>query len=179
MANPRTKARIEARIRERVAHCVEFELNDPRAAFITISRVEISADLSISKIYYTVMGSEGDKRRVARMLEDATGFVRRQVGRVLRTRRVPRLTWFYDDSIEFAENMNNTIAQAIARDREINPDAHLHETPEIPEAPGASEASEDGEETEGSEEGKERAPGTGYAEYLRAREKKRLNEEPE
>ncbi len=124
MANARTKARIEARIRERAAYCVEFELNDPRTAFITITKAEVSSDLSTSKIFYTVYGTEGDKNRVSRMLADATGFIRKQVGRVLRTRRIPRLVWVYDDSVEFQENMESAIARAIERDREVNPDAH-------------------------------------------------------
>jgi ribosome-binding factor A len=124
MANPRTKARIEARIRERVAYCIEFELNDPRTGFITVTKVEISDDLSVAKVFYTVLGSEGVRSRTAHMLEDASGFVRRQVARVLKMRRVPRLVWLYDDSIEYAERMEQAIADALEHDRKINPSAH-------------------------------------------------------
>jgi ribosome-binding factor A len=124
MTNPRTKARIEARIRERTAYCVEFELNDPRSSFITITGVEISTDLSVAKILYSVYGGEADRSRAMHMLEDATGFVRKQVGRVLKTRRVPRLVWIYDDSVEYQEKMEATIRDAIRHDREVNPGAH-------------------------------------------------------
>jgi ribosome-binding factor A len=130
MLNPRSKARIEARIQERVAHCVEFELNDPRATFITITRVEVSDDLSSAKVFYSVYGTEGDKTRTAHMLADAGGFVRKQVARVLKTRRVPALHWIYDDSIERAARMHQTIREALAKDRAVNPTAH----PEIPPA---------------------------------------------
>ena len=124
MVSPRVKARIEARIQERAAHCVEFELNDPRAAFITITRVEVSDDLSSAKIFYSVYGTEGDQSRVAHMLVDASGFVRKQIARVLKTRRVPALHWIYDDSIERAANMQRTIEEALEKDRAINPEAH-------------------------------------------------------
>ena len=124
MANSRARARIAARIRERVAYCLEFEVNDPRAAFVTITQVEVSPDLSVAKVLYTVLGSEGDKSKVAHMLEDATGFVRKQVGRVLRTRRIPRLRWFYDESIEIQANMEEAISKALEHDREVNPGAH-------------------------------------------------------
>jgi len=124
MTNPRVKARIEARIQERVAHCVQFELNDPRATFITITRVEVSDDLSSAKIFYSVYGSEGDKTRTAHMLADASGFIRKQVGRVLKTRRIPVLRWIYDDSIELAAKMQATIQEALEKDRAINPSAH-------------------------------------------------------
>jgi len=124
MANARAKARIEARIRERTAYCLEFEINDPRASFATVTRVEVSSDLSVAKIFYSVLGSEGEKSKVAHMLEDATGFIRKQVGRVLRTRRIPRITWIYDDSVERQAEMEDAISSALARDRAINPRAH-------------------------------------------------------
>jgi ribosome-binding factor A len=133
MTSPRVKARIEARIHERVAHCVEFELNDPRATFITITRVELSDDLSSAKIYYSVFGTDGDKSRTAHMLEDASGFVRKQLARVLQMRRVPELRWFHDDSIEQAARMHQTIQEALEKDRAIHPGAHAEIPPPPPE----------------------------------------------
>lgn len=129
MANPRTRAKIEARIHERVAYCIEFELADPRSAFITITKVEVSSDLSIAKVFYSVLGNQADRSRVAHMLEGASGFVRGQVGRVLRTRSIPRLRWIYDDSIEYAAGVERKIAEALRRDRQINPEAHAGESP--------------------------------------------------
>ena len=124
MANPRSKAKIEARILERIAYCVEFELSDPRSSFITITRVEVSNDLSTAKVYYSVLGGDSEKSRVAHMLERASGFVRSQVGRVLKTRHIPRLRWYYDDSIEYAADVEQKIVDALRKDREVNPEAH-------------------------------------------------------
>lgn len=124
MANPRSRARLEARIHERVAHCLGFELSDPRASFVTVTKVELSPDLSIARIFYSVYGTESDKSRVKHMLDDATGFVRTKVGSVLRVRRVPRITWHYDDSVEYSARMDAAIRAAIEHDREINPTAH-------------------------------------------------------
>jgi ribosome-binding factor A len=124
VVDSRTIARLEARIKERVAHAVEFELSDPRSAFVTITRVELNRDLSHGRIFYSVLGSEADKSRVAHMLEDAAGFVQRKVGKVLNTRRVPRLDWQYDDSIEKMAEMDRLIRQALDKDRSINPVAH-------------------------------------------------------
>ena len=93
MANPRTIARLQERIRERAAYCLQFELNDPRAGFITITKVELTADLSIAKIHYSVLGEASDRTKVAHMLEHASGFIQRQIGRVLELRRLPSLRW--------------------------------------------------------------------------------------
>ena len=129
MTNPRSKARIEARIRERVAYCVEFELNDPRSAFITITSVEVTNDLGLAKIHYSILGSPGEKSRARHMLNDASGFVRRQLGRVLRTRRIPELAWYYDDSQEFQEEMEKKIQAALDQDLAVNPGAHAENAP--------------------------------------------------
>ena len=146
MANSRARARIEARVRERVAYCIEFELADPRASFITITGVEVSPDLSQARILHSVYGSDADRSKVAHMLEDATGFVRGRVGRVLKTRHIPRLVWVYDDSIEFQANMERLITGALERDRAINPIAH--EAPDSPGAPAVEEATDSSDEDE-------------------------------
>ena len=130
MANPRTIARLESRIQERAAVCLQFEVNDPRASFITITRVKLSPDLSTGRIYYSVLGSEGDKTKAAHMLESASGFLQRQIGRVLQMRRMPHLKWTYDESMERADEIDKLIREARARDREINPDVDAPREPE-------------------------------------------------
>jgi ribosome-binding factor A len=124
LANSRTLARIAARIKERAAHAIEFELSDPRSSFITITEVKVSSDLSIATILYSVLGSDGDKSKVKHMLADAGGFIQRKVGRVLTMRRVPKLRFIYDDSIEKNASMDALIRDAIEGDRGINPGAH-------------------------------------------------------
>jgi ribosome-binding factor A len=124
VANERTIARLEARIRERAAHAVEFELSDPRSAFITVTRVDLTRDLSRCKVYYSVLGSPAEQRRVQRMLDDAAGFVQRKIADYLSLRRVPHVSWHYDESIEELDRMDRLIEGAMESDREVNPDAH-------------------------------------------------------
>ena len=119
MANPRTIARLEARIHERAAHCLEFELNDPRSSFITITKVELAKDLTSGKIHYSVLGDDADRSKAAHMLQSAAGFIQRQVGRVLQLRRVPHLRWVYDDSIQRSAEVDEAIKTALERDKRI------------------------------------------------------------
>ncbi len=127
MANPRTIARLSARIHERAAYCLQFEINDPRASFITVTRVELTPDVTAGKIYYSVLGSEADKNKAQHMLDSAAGFIQRQVARVLDMRRMPHLKWVYDDSVQRASDLDALIREARARDRSINPDADASE----------------------------------------------------
>lgn len=124
MANERTRARIAARIKERAAYCIKFELSDPRAGFITITEVEVAGDLSAARIHYSVLGTASEKNQTEHMLKKAAGFIQRQVGRVLQTRTVPRLSFIYDDRLERAADMDATIRAALDHDRKINPAAH-------------------------------------------------------
>jgi ribosome-binding factor A len=137
MANPRTIARLEGLIKRRAAHCLQFELNDPRAGFVTILRAELSSDLSSAKIHYSVLGDANDRSRVQHMLEHAGGFIQHQVGRVLHLRRIPHMRWIYDDSIAEAARMDELIRDARARDRAINPS--LAETDPAVEPAGEEE----------------------------------------
>ncbi|MBI5432283.1 MAG: 30S ribosome-binding factor RbfA [Planctomycetes bacterium] len=124
MVSQRTIARLEARIHERAAHCLEFEIADPRASFITITRVELSSDLSSGKIHYSVLGDASDRSKAKHMLESAAGYIQRRVARVLEMRRMPFLKWIYDDSIEQAAKLDEMIHQALKRDEEIHVKGH-------------------------------------------------------
>ena len=129
MANERTMARLCARIQERAAHCLQFELNDPRASFITITRVEITSDLSLATLHWSVLGDEAERTKAAHLLEHANGFIQRQVGSVLSMRRIPRLRWQHDDSLEQAASLDALLKEARQRDRAINPSADVGDAP--------------------------------------------------
>lgn len=139
MANPRTIARLESRIMERAAICLQSEVSDPRASFITVTRVKLSPDLSSGRIYYSVLGTEGDKSKAAHMLESAAGFLQRQIALAIQVRRMPHLKWMYDESMERASDMAKLIKEARERDRTINPHVDDAKTSED----GAVEGSDD------------------------------------
>ncbi|MEM1453205.1 MAG: 30S ribosome-binding factor RbfA [Planctomycetota bacterium] len=119
MANPRTIARLEAAIQRRVAHCLQHELADPRAEFITVVRVELNADLSVAKIFYSVLGDSADRSKVTHMFDSAAGFIRKQVGGVLRTKSTPELRFVPDETMSEADRMDDIISAALRKDREI------------------------------------------------------------
>ena len=118
MANPKSIARLEAAIRRRAAHCLQFEVADPRAEFITITGVELTRDLSIAKMHWSVLDASS-RTRCEHALESASGFIQRQVGSVLSVRRTPRLQWYYDDSLAEAARIDKLIRDARQRDDEI------------------------------------------------------------
>jgi ribosome-binding factor A len=119
MANPRTIARLEARILERAAHALEHEISDPRTGFVTLTRCKLAKDLSSARIYYSVLGDDAERANTARMLESAAGYLQRLIGRTLDLRRVPHILWTFDESIAEMVRMDDAIARALERDRRI------------------------------------------------------------
>ena len=104
-------SRLAEKIRQRVANCVLFELQDPRIAFVTITRVRLAKDLSRCQVYYSVLGSEADRAKTEHALKDARGFVQRVVAKVLRTRATPHLEFELDPAIEGGFRMGRLLDQ--------------------------------------------------------------------
>lgn len=143
MASPKTIARLEAQIHRRAAHCLQHEVADPRLGFVTITKVELSSDISVAKIHYSVLGDGSDRSKVEHLMQHARGFVQRQVASILRTRRAPQVRWVYDASIEEAARMDQVIRAARERDASINPDLVLDEPEPTGGDPGAADPASD------------------------------------
>ena len=92
--------RVGEQIREDLTELLTREVHDPGVGFITITRVDVTPDLQQARVYYTSLGDDKARRDTRRALERASPFLRRQLGRRLRLRRIPDLQFFYDESIE-------------------------------------------------------------------------------
>lgn len=108
---------MQSRIRQDVAELLLTDLKDPRLkGLISITRVAVSKDLSFARVYYSVLGSQADRRTVKRLIGDARGFIQSQVASGLQIRIAPRLSFHYDDSIEKESVMAKLIDEAVASD---------------------------------------------------------------
>ncbi|HUV06810.1 MAG TPA: 30S ribosome-binding factor RbfA [Spirochaetia bacterium] len=96
------KKKIESLLREKISAMVLMgELKDPRInELVTVMDVSIAKDLRDAKIYVSIMGVEETKKQILETLNHAAGFVQKLLGRRIRLRYTPRLTFFRDDSIE-------------------------------------------------------------------------------
>lgn len=106
--------RVADYIQRELSGLIRNELKDPRLSpMLTIASVEVSRDLSIAKIYYSVF--DADEREPSQLaLDSASGFLRKQLARRMKTRSVPQLRFYYDDSAERGAQMSALIANAVA-----------------------------------------------------------------
>jgi len=93
---------------------IRSELKDPRISpMLTIASVEVSRDLSVAKIYFSLFDPE-ERKETQDALSHASGFLRRQLARQMNIRSVPQLRFHYDDSAEKGAHMSALIADAVA-----------------------------------------------------------------
>ena len=76
------------------------EVHDPGVGFVTITRVSLTADLQIARVYYTTMAAGAERKDTGRALQRATPFVRRQLAGRLGLRRMPEIEFRFDESVE-------------------------------------------------------------------------------
>jgi ribosome-binding factor A len=101
--------KVAQAIKKEIGKIVHDELSDPRLGFVTIMRVDITKDLRIAKVYFSVMGSPEQKDKVKEAIESASGHIRRLIGERLRLRFVPEIIFRQDDSVEYSFDMAKKI----------------------------------------------------------------------
>lgn len=112
--------RLAERIKVLVAEALERTVKDPDLGFVTITEVRVTPDLQHAKIFYTVFGSEEDRKRSSEIIERNRGRIRGEVGRQLSIRLTPTIEFELDDVQDNAAHLNDLLAQAKERDEELH-----------------------------------------------------------
>ncbi len=117
--------RIGDQMQRELALLIQREVKDPRLGLITITAVEVSRDLSHAKVFITIMGKDDDEDAVKanlRILNDAGGFLRMQLGKAMKLRTVPQLHFNFDASVRRGVELTSLIERAVAEDRKHSDD---------------------------------------------------------
>ncbi|MDO7787490.1 30S ribosome-binding factor RbfA [Desulforamulus aquiferis] len=92
--------RMAEAIKKEIADLLRNEIKDPRVGFVTITGVEVTKDLSYAKIFISVMGSEEQRKESVDILQNASGYMRSEVGRRIKVRHAPELIFKLDNSLD-------------------------------------------------------------------------------
>jgi ribosome-binding factor A len=111
--------RVADQIRQELSELLtRGEVHDPGIGFITLTRVQVSPDLQMARVFYTTLGDSKARRDTARALERATPFFRRQIGSRLRLRRVPEFEFRFDESIAHQDRIEQILRDLHEEERE-------------------------------------------------------------
>jgi ribosome-binding factor A len=93
--------RVSSLMRHEISELLQRQVKDPRLSqFVAVTEVSTSPDLRYAKVFVSCMGSEEEKEEMLKGLEAAANFMRNQLAKRLRLRRIPELSFHWDDSIE-------------------------------------------------------------------------------
>ncbi len=102
--------RVSGLIQRKLAQIIQIELKDPRLPrIITVSAVKVSADMSVAKVYITVLGEQADSELTLNILNNGASFLRTALARSMKFRIVPHLKFVYDESIEYGSKLRQLI----------------------------------------------------------------------
>ncbi len=115
MSDERIK-RVESLIQKEISRLIlHQELKDPRInSMITVNRVQVSKDIAYAKVYISSFQPENVNKKAEQALNSASGFIQRQIGRHLKTRQTPKLTFIYDRSLEEGFRINKLIEDSLS-----------------------------------------------------------------
>jgi ribosome-binding factor A len=93
-------------------------MRDPRIGLVTITGVKMSPDLREARVYWTVHGDPEQREHTAKGLENARGFLRREIGTELKLRLTPDLRFTYDEAIDRGERIEQLLRQLHDEDKQ-------------------------------------------------------------
>lgn len=115
--------RIAEEIRLALSEILRRKMHDPRVALASITEVDLSPDLRHARVYVSALDDPGRREEAVEGLSRAAGFVRRELGRMLRLRYLPELTFVPDLVEERAGRIEAALARsAPPSDPEPGPD---------------------------------------------------------
>jgi ribosome-binding factor A len=110
MQGSRTE-RLAHQFQQEIAMILQREFKDPRLGFVTITRVQLSKDLSLAKVFFSCLGDEKTRERSQEALDHAAGFIRGLIKKRFRLKIIPGIQFQYDASIAGSIALEETFEQ--------------------------------------------------------------------
>ncbi len=115
-------ARVADAIRVEIATLLVSKIRDPKVEGVRLSRVEVTDDLSLARVFYTVLNNQKGGKSAGKGLERAKGFIRSHIAKTLNLRFTPAFQFRYDETAEKVEELES-IFREIANERKGQDDS--------------------------------------------------------
>jgi ribosome-binding factor A len=121
----RRQRQVAELLHEEISQLIQHNTRDPRLGFVTVTGVEVSADLRVAQVFVTALGDETDAQSTLEGLTSAAGYFRHQMRQTLSLRYMPELRFKLDTSLEYGlrvDDLLNTINRESSQDQsEVKP----------------------------------------------------------
>ena len=99
-------------LKKEISLIISSEIKDPRLQNINITAVKVSDDIGIATVFYTVIGESIQKTQSnidSKILEKLSGMIRSNLAKKIKIRRIPKIKFRFDESIEYSENIEKLL----------------------------------------------------------------------
>ncbi len=103
--------KLQELIKQELSKMLLKEIKDPRIGFVTVTDVEMTGDLREAKIYVSIMGGDEQIKESLEGLQSALGFIRREIGKRIRLRFTPEISFALDKSLDYSEHIQKLLLQ--------------------------------------------------------------------
>lgn len=125
--------RVAEQIREEVSQILATEVADPGVGLVTVTRVKVTPDLSLARVYWTIMGDEAERKKTQKALARAAAYVRHLLSTRMTLRRSPEVQFLYDRSVAAQDRVEEILQELKRKDA-------TRTAPDAPSAPRAPDA---------------------------------------
>ena len=111
MSNQLRIEKLQELIKQEVSKMLLYDIKDPRIGFVTVTEVEMTGDLREAKIFVSIMGNDEQIKHTMEGLQSALRFVRREIGKRIRLRFTPEISFAPDKSLDYSEHIQKILLQ--------------------------------------------------------------------
>jgi ribosome-binding factor A len=115
-------ARLNEQLKREISELIRREVRDPRIGHVTITGVDVARDLGSARVYVRALGTAEERESTMEGLSAAAPFLRTELGRVLRVRRVPELRFQPDRSLEHARRIEEVLSEVMPDEDDEHPE---------------------------------------------------------
>ena len=101
--------KLDSLLMREISSIIQFDLNDPKIGFCTVSEVRLSPDLSYAKVFVSFLGKNYKKRDGLDALKRSKGYIKSELAKRIKIRKIPDLAFVVDDSLDRAEHIEELI----------------------------------------------------------------------
>lgn len=113
--------RVSEQVRRELSELIRGELKDPRVGMVSITDVQVTPDYAHAKVFFSTLAGSANVPAVMEGLQQASGFLRRELGKRIRIHTTPQLHFVFDQSLERGADLSRLIEQAVTISSKSDP----------------------------------------------------------
>ena len=115
--------RIGELVQRELSKLIQQEIKDPRIGIVTITEVRVTKDLAHAKVYTSMLAKSEDEILIAvEVLNKAASFLRGQLAKTVKLRKMPELHFTFDKSVTHGPQLSGLIDEALKKDKKLHED---------------------------------------------------------